>query len=98
MNKLFPLLLIFTFSVLANAQAPANLVKTTPDTTVEVKKDDPPKKTGITIPPEKAAPVTVPKIALAMTIDGKVDEEAWKTAAVFKDFYQTYPGDNTAPS
>jgi hypothetical protein len=31
-------------------------------------------------------------------IDGKIDEEIWKNAAIFKDFYQTYPGDNIAPS
>ncbi|MBC7898785.1 MAG: carbohydrate binding family 9 domain-containing protein [Saprospiraceae bacterium] len=33
-----------------------------------------------------------------MTIDGRPAEEAWKTATVFKDFYQTSPGDNIAPS
>ena len=31
-------------------------------------------------------------------IDGKVDDAAWQQAAVFKDFYQTNPGNNTAPS
>ena len=38
------------------------------------------------------------KIALPITIDGRPDEEAWKTATVFKDFYQTSPGNNIAPS
>jgi hypothetical protein len=28
----------------------------------------------------------------------KIDEEVWRTAAVFKDFYQTSPGNNIAPS
>src|SRR5439155_3949720 len=28
----------------------------------------------------------------------KLDEEVWKKAAVFKDFYQTSPGNNVAPS
>ena len=57
------------------------------------------KNSKIEIPAEKARPVTVPKIdPVGMTIDGKPDEEAWKTAAVFKDFYQTSPGDNIAPS
>ena len=55
-------------------------------------------KTGIVIPPEKTKPVAIPKIAVPIAIDGKIDEEAWKQAAVFKDFYQTYPGDNSAPS
>lgn len=31
-------------------------------------------------------------------IDAKLDDEVWKTATVLKDFYQTNPGDNTAPS
>lgn len=31
-------------------------------------------------------------------IDGKPDEEVWKQGAVFKDFLQTSPGDNIAPS
>jgi hypothetical protein len=34
----------------------------------------------------------------APAIDGKLDEEVWKTAAVLKDFYQINPGDNIAPS
>ena len=57
-----------------------------------------PKRTGIEIPPEKARPQSVPRIDLAMTIDGRPDEEAWKQAVVLKDFYQTSPGDNIAPS
>ncbi|MEO7673994.1 MAG: DUF5916 domain-containing protein, partial [Pyrinomonadaceae bacterium] len=61
-------------------------------------KDDSAKRATVEIPPEKARPQSVPKIALAMTIDGRPDEESWKTATVFKDFYQTYPGDNTAVS
>ncbi|HEX8424250.1 MAG TPA: DUF5916 domain-containing protein, partial [Pyrinomonadaceae bacterium] len=31
-------------------------------------------------------------------IDGKMDEEVWRRAAVLKDFYQISPGDNVAPS
>ncbi len=56
------------------------------------------KSSKIELPPEKSRPVTIPKIATAITIDGKIDEEIWKTAAVFKDFYQTGPGNNIAPS
>src|SRR6476661_8193908 len=56
------------------------------------------KKGGIELPPEKARPVTIPKFAAPIVIDGKPDEAAWKDAAVFKDFYQTSPGDNVAPS
>ncbi|MEJ7622856.1 MAG: DUF5916 domain-containing protein [Pyrinomonadaceae bacterium] len=51
------------------------------------------------VPAEKLRPVNIPKLSAgALTIDGRPDEEIWKTAAVFKDFYQTYPGNNTAPS
>ena len=50
------------------------------------------------VPAEKAAPVRVPKFDKAPSIDGKLDEEIWKSAAVFKDFYQIQPGDNIAPS
>ncbi|REJ77693.1 MAG: hypothetical protein DWQ47_15090 [Acidobacteria bacterium] len=52
------------------------------------------------VPAEKLRPVNVPLIApdSGIIIDGKVDEELWQTAAVFKDFYQTSPGDNIAPS
>ena len=32
------------------------------------------------------------------TIDGKLDDDVWKTASVFKDFIQTRPGDLIAPS
>ena len=55
-------------------------------------------KSKVEIPAEKKLPVNIPKIESAVTIDGKPDEEIWKQAAVFKDFYQTNPGDNIAPS
>ncbi|MEP6704307.1 MAG: DUF5916 domain-containing protein, partial [Acidobacteriota bacterium] len=68
---------------------------TTGNTRKEIAKKD----KGIEIPPEKARPVTIPKIDPGViVIDGKPDEEMWKTASVFKDFYQTNPGNNTAPS
>jgi hypothetical protein len=50
------------------------------------------------LPPEKANPVRVARFDRAPVIDGKLDEEVWKTAAVLKDFYQVNPGDNIAPS
>jgi len=50
------------------------------------------------IPPEKAKPIVVPRFDKPPTIDGKLDEEVWKQGAVFKDFLQTNPGDNIAPS
>ncbi len=50
------------------------------------------------LPPEKANPVKVPKLATIVTLDGKLDDEVWQAAAVFKDFIQTGPGDNIDPS
>lgn len=52
----------------------------------------------IDVPADKKRAIVIPKAASAPTIDGRVDEEIWKAAAVFKDFYQTSPGYNTAPS
>ncbi|MDQ3585111.1 MAG: DUF5916 domain-containing protein [Acidobacteriota bacterium] len=58
-----------------------------------------PKKSGSpTLPPEKAQPVRIPRFDSAPVIDGKLDDAVWKSAAVFKDFYQIEPGDNIAPS
>ncbi len=53
---------------------------------------------SVAVPPEKSSPMHIPRFTTTVTIDGRPDEDAWKTAAVFKDFYQTYPGNNTAPS
>jgi hypothetical protein len=50
------------------------------------------------LPPEKAQPLRIPRFERAPVIDGKLDDEVWKQAVVLKDFYQTNPGDNIAPS
>lgn len=50
------------------------------------------------LPPEKARPVKLPLFAKPPLIDGKLDDDVWKNAAVLKDFYQVQPGDNIAPS
>jgi hypothetical protein len=52
----------------------------------------------VVAPPEKSQPVRIARFEKPPVIDGKLDDEVWKTAAVFKDFYQTNPGDNVAPS
>lgn len=53
---------------------------------------------NVVVPEEKLRPVTIPRLSNAIVIDGKPDEDAWKSAAVFKDFYQTAPGNNIAAS
>jgi hypothetical protein len=55
-------------------------------------------KPALVLPPEKAQPVRMPKFDKAPVIDGKLDDEIWKQAAVLKDFHQVQPGDNIAPS
>lgn len=50
------------------------------------------------LPPEKSRPMNIPLASAAPVIDGKISEDVWRSAAVFKDFYQTGPGYNTAPS
>ena len=55
-------------------------------------------KHAIVIPSEKAKPIRVPRFDKPPVIDGKLDDEVWKQAAVLKDFYQTRPGDNITPS
>jgi hypothetical protein len=50
------------------------------------------------LPPDRAQAVRVMRFASAPAIDGKLDDEVWQQATVLKDFYQTLPGDNIAPS
>ena len=53
---------------------------------------------GIVIPPPHRGPITIPKFETSPAIDGKLDDDVWKSAAVFKDFIQIQPGDNIAAS
>jgi hypothetical protein len=56
------------------------------------------KRPAVEVPAEKARPQPVPKIIEGVVVDGRLDDGAWKNATVLKDFYQTSPGDNIAPS
>jgi len=42
--------------------------------------------------------VQIPKLSAPPVIDGVLNDEVWKSAAVFGDFLQTSPGDNVAPT
>src|SRR5438045_2196558 len=53
---------------------------------------------ALALAPEKARPVRITRFEKPPVIDGKLDDEAWKSAAAFKNFFQTSPGDNTQPS
>jgi hypothetical protein len=97
MKALCAFIVVLFFTIYVPAQA-ANITETKESEKPKDEKTASTKKSSIVIPPEKARPIKIPKIELAPTIDGKPDDEAWKQAAVFKDFYQTYPGDNTEAS
>jgi hypothetical protein len=57
-----------------------------------------PKKGSKVIPPEKAQPLKMTLFAKPPVIDGKLDDEVWKSATVFKDFYQWRPSDSAPPA
>jgi hypothetical protein len=57
-----------------------------------------PKKGSKVIPPEKARPLKMTLFAKPPVIDGKLDDEVWKSATVFKDFYQWRPSDSAPPA
>ncbi len=86
------LLLVSASSVLAqdSSTASGNAGSTSASEVTKVGK--------VEVPAEKRLPINIPKITSNIVVDGKVDEALWKDAAVFKDFYQTSPGDNTAAS
>ena len=55
------------------------------------------KAAALGLPSEKSNPVRLVRFEKPPTIDGKLDDEVWKTAVVLKDFYQVQPGDNLIP-
>ncbi len=89
MRVLCTLILIVLLSGLIQAQA---------DEKASVSSSPEKNKPNTEVPADKRNPVRIPKIEGGIVIDGRPDEEIWKQAAVFKDFYQTSPGYNTAPS
>jgi hypothetical protein len=50
------------------------------------------------LPPEKMSPVKIVMFSKPPTIDGKLDDEVWQSAPVFKDFYQWRPSDSSPAS
>jgi hypothetical protein len=45
----------------------------------------------------KSKSVKITLFAKPPTIDGKLDDDVWQSAALLKDFYQIQPGDNLVP-
>src|SRR5690349_3914345 len=54
-------------------------------------------KAALALPPEKTNPIKPTLFTKPPVIDGKIDDDVWKTAVVLKDFYQVQPGDNLIP-
>lgn len=102
MKKFLPLLFLFAFTLCARVYSQESSASSTPKASNAPRSGAGESATvkigNVEVPIEKTRPVTVPKFAQAVTIDGRPDEEAWKQAALFNDFYQTGPGDNIAPS
>jgi hypothetical protein len=97
MKALCAFLAVLFFTIYIPAQA-ANLTETKEPEKPKETKTDSNNNSRVIVPPEKSRPINIPKVTAPPVIDGNPDEEAWKQAAVFKDFYQTEPGDNIAPS
>src|SRR5437867_8691581 len=96
MKKLPLLLVALAVSALA---APAQQSRTTsPAARDNSKAGTGGGKPAIILPPEKSNPIKMPRFDKPPAIDGKLDDEIWKSAIVLKDFYQVQPGDNIAPS
>src|SRR5262249_1440922 len=89
-RRFAPLGWLLCFCVVISAQSP---VETSPN-----KPAGNAPKHAVVVPPEKSKPVVVPRFDKPPVIDGKIDDDVWKQAAVFRNFYQTGPGDNIEPS
>lgn len=106
MGKILSIAAIFLFAVSAFAQTEGTGQSSSPSGASETSEQAADASKGETVrvgkvdvPAAKMRPIVVPKIpAEGITIDGRVDEELWLTAATFQDFYQTSPGDNVAPT
>jgi len=53
---------------------------------------------ALAVPLEKQSPVRIGTVVGEPVIDGKLDEDVWKSATVLKDFVQIQPGDNIEPT
>jgi len=102
MKNAWLLLAIISLSAVVSQSQPAPKPSpeksATPSSTTAKPASGSPGKPSITLPPEKAQPVKMPRFDKPPVIDGKLNDEVWKHAVVLKDFYQIQPGDNIAPS
>jgi hypothetical protein len=92
------LALLLTSGAAAQAEGPAELKSENRTSGKDNGGEPGVRRGGVIVPPEKLRAVSIPRIEEKIVIDGRLDEEVWRSAAVFKDFYQVAPGYNTAPS
>ena len=96
MKSFSSLILVLVLSnLLVNAQTPKTSLTDSTNDGATAKKSS---TKSPRIPPEKAAPVRLKRFEEQPVIDGRLNDEVWKSAAILKDFYQVQPGDNIAPS
>ena len=96
MKRFHAFLAVIFFSICIQAQTPiANEVDNSKDSQEKISVAG---ESKLSLPPEKANPVKVTKFSASPVIDGRLDDEVWKSAQVLKDFIQTSPGDNIAAS
>src|SRR5688500_17440910 len=88
MRAIHTVLFIFLFVYASVSQTPS-------PTTPSIDQTDPVGKGSYV---SKKEPVHIPKLTTPPVIDGILNDEVWKSAAMFGDFLQTSPGDNVAPS
>jgi hypothetical protein len=98
MRVLFLFFLLIAFCIAASSQQVTSEISSTKSASTKSAGSGQPNGGKVEVPIEKRRPINISKISSPITIDGKPDEDAWKSAAVFKDFYQTGPGYNTPPS
>lgn len=94
-RELFCLILLFAVTSAIKAQTTSSPV---PSPNTQETRAASTTRSTLVVPPEKAQPVHLPRFEKPPVIDGQLDDEVWTQAAVLKDFYQTQPGDNIAPS
>jgi hypothetical protein len=82
----------------ATTASPATTSSTAVAGTPELATENAPGRDARALPPEKSQPVVIPKLEHSPVIDGRLDDEAWKAAAILKNFHQIEPGDNTTAS
>lgn len=97
---------LFTLQTFGQTPPPATAVPDSKETAT-IKKTDVSEPMEVTKTPpgeglrayvKKDAAARIPRFETAPAIDGQLNDEVWRGAAVFGDFVQTQPGDNVQPS